>query len=156
MKSNEVQIALPDERYTLIEYEVQRKPAVATVNSALVGFAHRDIFRWHLSLIVDFSDLIENDMPSESEREIVDAFGDELDAGLKAPPELPNALFLARMTWNGTRQLLYRIYDPEQANAYLQSVIAEKKHPRPIDYRMEDDPEWRHAKWFLDAVSGNE
>lgn len=153
MTASEVQVVLPQERYALIEYELEGRPAVATVNAALVGFANRDVFRWHLSLIMDCVDLIENGMPSPAEREIVDPFGEEIDENLKAPPELPNALFLARATWNGTRQLLYRVYDPERANAYLQSMIERKSHPRAFDFRIEDDPEWRHAKWFLDAVA---
>ena len=154
MMSNDVQVVLPDERYTLIEYELDGMPAVATVNSALVDFDPREIFRWHLSIVLDFVDLVENGMPSPAEREVVDPFGEELDEKLKAPPELPNALFLARMTWNGTRHFLYRVYDPERANACLQSVIETKSHPRSFDFRMEDDPEWRHAEWFLDAVAG--
>lgn len=152
--SNEVQVVLPNERYTLVEYELEAKPAVATVNAALVDFPHREIFRWHLSIIVSLGDVDEDGMPSASEREVVDPFGDELDEKLKAPPELPNALFLARMTWNGTRQLLYRLYDPERANEVLKSIVEAGSHPRSLDYRIEDDPEWRHAKWFLDAVAG--
>ena len=152
--SNEVQVVLPDERYTLIEYELDAKSPVATVNAALIDFSHREIFRWHLSIIVSLGDVDEGGMPSASEREVVDPFGDELDEKLKAPPELPNALFLARMTWNGSRQLLYRLYDPERANEVLKTMVEAGSHPRSLDYRIEDDPEWRHAKWFLDAVAG--
>lgn len=153
MTTNDVHVVLPEERYTLIEYKADELPAVATVNSGLVGFEARSIFRWHLSIIIDFTDLIENGMPSQADRDVVDPFGDELDEKLKAPPELPNALFLARITWNGRRQLLYRVYDPEQAHEYLQSVIKNRSHPREFDFRMEDDPEWKHAEWFLDAVA---
>ena len=58
--------------------------------------------------MIDFEDLIDNGMPSKSEREIVDPFGDRLDLLIKGDDlEKPNALFLARITWNKTRKLIW-------------------------------------------------
>jgi hypothetical protein len=57
-----------------------------------------------------------------------------------------NALFLARVTHD---ELIWRIHEPEAANAIVQKILRTKDHPRAIDYRMEEDPQWQKASWFL-------
>lgn len=79
------------------------------LNSGLKDFEHKSIFSWHLSVIIDFKDIVENGMPLREEREIVDPFCDRLDEEIKAGG---NALFLVRETWNKTRRLVWRVYDP--------------------------------------------
>lgn len=66
-------------------------------------------------MIIDFeeSEVVENGMPSEYERTIVDPFCKKLDEEVKAGG---NALFLVRETWNKTRRLVWMVYDPEIAN----------------------------------------
>ena len=101
-------------------------------------------------------DLILKGMPSQAERDVIDPYGDLLDAAFKGDnPDKPNALFLARITWNKTRELIYRVFDPEPANQYLVNVIETKTHPRQFDYRIDHDPEWKLAEWPLNAVNRN-
>lgn len=140
LKENEVRIVLPDESWTLVEYKMDDLPCIAMVNSGLIDFEHPQIFRWHLSLIIDFDEIVDNGMPSQEERDIVDPFCDRLDEEIKAGG---NALFLVRETWNKTRRLAWMVYDPEIANQHLQHIIKNHLHPRPFDYRMEEDSEWK-------------
>jgi len=83
-----------------------------------------------LSIIVEFADLAENGMPTSDEHDIVGRIGKHFDENLKADG---NALFLARITWNGMRQFLYRIYDPEIANAFLTDIVDNNKEVRPFE-----------------------
>jgi hypothetical protein len=149
LKENEVRIVLPEESYTLMDWKEDGLPCVAMLNSALIDFEHKKIFSWHLSVIIDFEDLIDNGMPSEEEREIVDPFCDKLDEEIKAGG---NALFLIRETWNKTRRLVWRVYDPEIANQHLQYIIEHHKHPRPFDYRMEQDVSWEQADRYFNLL----
>lgn len=149
LKENEVRISLPEESYTLLEYENEGLPCIAMVNAGLADFAHSEIFQWHLSLIIDFDDMIDNGMPSEEERAVVDPFCDQLDEDIKKGG---NALFLVRETWNKTRRLVWMVYDPEIAHQHLQYLIENHKHPRPFDYRMEQDPDWERAVFYLRAT----
>ncbi|MAX53437.1 MAG: DUF695 domain-containing protein [Methylophaga sp.] len=151
LKENEVRIVLPEESYTLIEYKNDSLPCIAAINSSLLDFEHRDIFRWHLSVIIDFNEgeIIDNGMPSEEERKIVDPFCDKLDEEIKAGG---NALFLVRETWNKTRRLVWMVYDPEIANQHLQYLIEHYQYPRQFDYRMEEDIEWKQPEWYFRAV----
>ena len=119
------------------------------LNSGLRDFEHRSIFGWHLSVIIDFDELVDNGMPSEEEREIVDPFCDQLEADIKAGG---NALFLVRETWNGTRRLVWRVYDPEIAHQHLQYIVDHHRHPRPFDWRMSQDIEWQQAQWYFSQL----
>jgi hypothetical protein len=122
------------------------------VNSGFREFEPKLVFSWHLSVMIQFVDLIDNGMPSTAEREIVDPFGDALDAVFKGDDaRKPNALFLARITWNKTRELIYRVFEPEPIHRYLQSIISKKSWAREFGYRIDPDPEWKLARWHLNS-----
>ena len=143
-------VSIPEEKYSVLEFVQEDKPGVALINSALRYFEPKEAFGWHLSLMIDLEDLIENGMPSAIEREIIDPFGEKLDKLIKGSNiQKPNALFLARITWNATRELIWRVYDAKIANQELQQIIQKKETPRPLDFRMDIDKNWKLAEWHL-------
>ena len=146
---NQIRIVLPEEAFSVMEFTDSNLPCVAVVNSGLLDFEHKKIFHWHLSVIIDFDEIIENGMPSVEEREVVDPFCEKLDQDIKAGG---NALFLLRETWNQTRRLVWMVYDPEIADQHLQYIIEHLQHPRPFDYRMVEDFNWEQAKWYFDSL----
>ena len=150
-----MRVVVPEEKPVLVEFTQDGLPGIAFMNGALVEFEPKLVFRWHLSVMLELEELNENGRPSRLEREMVDPFGEALDDLLKGPdPEKPNALFLARITWNTTRELIYRVYDAAVANRTLEELISAKSYPREFDYRIDDDPDWDLAKWHLDALRG--
>ncbi|MEZ8382068.1 DUF695 domain-containing protein [Vibrio splendidus] len=149
LKENEIRAVIPDEEYGILEWKEEGLPCIGVLNSALKNFEPKKIFSWHLSLIIDYKELIDNGMPSQEERDIVDPFCDQLDEEIKAGG---NALFLIRETWNGTRRMVWRVYDPEIANQHLQFLLEHHKYPREFDYHMEQDMEWEQAKWYFEQI----
>ena len=143
-------VLIPDEHYSILEFEDENLPGIAVVNTALKGFEPKEVFCWQLSIIIDLQDLIENGMPSAKEVQVIDEFGDYLDKEIKGAEEgKPNALFLARVTWNSTRQLIWRVYNPEISHHFLQYIIAENSSPRSFDYRIDKDEDWGFTDWYL-------
>ncbi len=143
-------VIIPDEFYSLLNFKQDDLPGVAVVNTALKEFEPKILFAWHLSIMIDLEDLIDNGMPSKSEVEVIDNYGDYLDNEIKGKnKEKPNALFLARITCNKTRELIWRVYDPEISNNFLQEIIAANSSPRQFDYRIDPDDNWELAKWHL-------
>lgn len=143
-------VEIPAEHYQILNFRQDNLPGVAVINSALKTFEPKVVFSWHLSIVFDLEDLIENGMPSTEEREIIDKYGDSLDDAIKGPNKAkPNALFLARITWNKTRELIWRVYDPEVAHKYLQQIISDDSSPRQFDYRIDPDDKWKLAEWHL-------
>jgi hypothetical protein len=142
---NFVRIKVPEPHYTLFNTTRSDLPEVICVNDALLSFQHTDIFRWHLRISIDAKSLAENGMPTEDESAELFNFGDRFEAGLEGS----NALFLARSTWNGTRSLYFQVYDPEVANEFLQSVLAEKPAARPWEFEMVEDRNWTDAGYIF-------
>lgn len=152
----EMRVIVPDEHYQIVNFQQDEMPGVAVLNRALIEFEPKIVFRWHLSVWLELTDLTDNGMPSQAQRDLVDPFGDLLDGLLKGPVhDKPNALFLGRITWNASRELIYRVFDPEPANASIQSIIGGAEHPCEFNFRMEDDPEWSLADWHLRVARPN-
>lgn len=146
----DVKVVIPEEDLIVAEYEKDDQPGIVVINLALEAFEGRDIFSWHLSFIMEYEDLIENGMPSQEERDELEPFMNDMEGLLAgSDTDKPNGLFLARHTWNGTVQLVYRIFDPEPVNHSLQRIIDAQEHPRPFDYRIDHDEEWEFAKWYF-------
>ena len=143
MARETITIEYPEAFYSLFNTSCKGLPAVVVVNGALREFPHRGIFPWHLSVIITPRDFAEHGMPTPEEVHVLDAVGDEIEAGVIGQR---NALFLARETWNGTRQLLFRVNDPDVANEFLQTLIARSDQRREWQFEMERDPTWSFAE----------
>ena len=149
----EFKVIIPEENYALFDFYQENLPAVMVLNTSLLKFKPKEVFSWHLSLMIDFDELVENGMPAQVETDAIIPFEEHIDTLLKGnDKDKPNALFLGRITWNGTRELIYRVYDPEIANAVLQDIINNKTYPREFDYEMEHDENWERNKWHLEQM----
>src|SRR5262249_55209816 len=137
--------------YSLFDTSRDDLPAVVVVNAALVEFSHRDIFPWHLSVIVEATELAGGGMPTGDEYLVLDALGDQIDDTVL---ETRTAIFLARETRNGRRQLLYRVNDPEVAAQALQALIDRGTQSREWEFRMVGDADWAHAAPYLSLFEG--
>jgi hypothetical protein len=146
----EFKVIIPDEYYSVLNFRTDELPGVAVVNTALRSFEPREVFGWHLSIMVQLKDLIANGMPSGRELEVIDDFGDFLDDKIKGEnKEKPNALFLARVTWNASRELIWRIFDPEITDKFLKDLIQNGNPVREFEYRIENDEDWKLTEWHL-------
>lgn len=133
---------IPKPHYTLINTSRGNDPAVVVVNSALRAFEDRNAFPWHLKLTITCKLVGANGMPTSSEVEVLDQLEEEIYAALQAGE---NIVFLARVTCRGTRELLYRVHDPEPANEALQRMISSNSQSREWEYHMEQDLDWALA-----------
>ena len=143
-------IRIPEAVYWLIEFRQRDLPGFASVNTALKGFEPKLAFSWHLSLLIKCVDLIDNRLPSPDEQNTLYEFEDKLDQLIKAND---NALFLARVTHDARRELIWRVRDPEIANPIIQKILRTRDYPREFDYRMEEDQQWQKASWYLNDAT---
>ena len=136
-----------DDKYALLTSERDGLPVVAVVNQSLVGFEQKSAYEWHLSVIIDAQEVVDKGMPPRSEVLLLDAETDRIEGAVCSTDG--GALFVARTTWNGCRQLHFRVRDPEATNAVLQQLIAGADEVRDWDYRMWRDPGWDEVAWFF-------
>ena len=144
MSENTVTIEVPDPHYTLFDTSRGDLPAVVVVNDALLAFEHTDIFAWHLEVTIHANDLAEKGMPTSDESRLLFEIGDQIEKSIGGY----NGLFLARSTWNGLREIAFRVYDPDVADRALQEMLSQEQ-PRYWEFKMEHDPSWQQAgKYF--------
>jgi uncharacterized protein DUF695 len=141
-------VVIPKEVHALIHFRQRNLPGIATINSALKGFEHKMFFSWHLSVLIRCVQLVEERLPSPEEQNLLYEFEDKLDPLIKAKG---NALFLARVTHDARREIIWRVRDPEAANSALREILLTKDYRREFEYRMDEDPKWDKAIWYLDS-----
>lgn len=137
------------ENYILVEFRQRELPGFALVNAGLQSADYRPRYVWHLSILIACNDLVGRRLPSPDEQATLNEFEDKIAPIIEAGS---NAVFLARVTHDGLRELIWRVHDPEPANAMLQHMIQTKGHPREFDYRIDRDAGWKKAAWYLDRV----
>ncbi len=145
-----VNVVVPEADFTLFNATRSGKAEVVVVNGALLAFQHLDVFPWHLCVTLEAKDLVDNGMPSPAESETLFRIGDmieELVLQSRTQHNAPNALFIARSTWDGQRELLFQVHDPEIAHQALQELLASRTWERTWHYRMQEDPEWSNAAY---------
>ncbi|MDR2267099.1 MAG: DUF695 domain-containing protein [Christensenellaceae bacterium] len=143
----------PEKGFSVIRYINNNMPAVGIVNIPLLETKLKGAFTYALSLSIEFKDTNKDGMPSQEELPEIDAFCDKLDEQLVGgDPAHPKVLLLARITWNGARDLFYRVTDPETVHAYLQSLIKQENFPIKFDYLMEFDKKWKTTDWIRKLV----
>jgi Family of unknown function (DUF695) len=148
MTQSETRVIVPEPHYTMFNAKRSGKAEVVVINDSLLSFVHTDIFPWHLRVIMQATDLIDNGMPSPEESEILFSIGDEIEKVVdhgRTEHNSQNALFLARSTWDGIRELLFQVHDPEVAHVALQALLQSRVWARKWNYKMENDPQWSVA-----------
>jgi hypothetical protein len=139
----------PEEAHRLIEFRQRNLAGFATVNAALKNFEPRTVFSWHLSVQIVYDDKDENQLPSANEQNLLYSFEDGLDLAFKQNGDV---VFLARVTHDGRREILWRTRNPEATDSVLRDMLREKSYPREFDYRIDHDPKWEKAEWYLQSV----
>ena len=153
-EEKEFRVIIPEEKYQIIEFKQEDLPGIGVINLSLVEFEPKEVFSWHCSIMIDFENFIENGMPTNEDVLKAEKFEDYLDENIKGEnKEKPNALFLGRITWNKTRELIWRVFEPELTNDFLTKIIEEKSYPFEFDYKIEDDTEWKLADWHLKNIT---
>lgn len=145
-------VELPEPIYTLFSTTRKELPEVVFVNEALLAFEHIDIFPWFLIIEMPYTDFADNEMPSPEEGEVLGDISDQIEAvALKGRTKLgaANALFLARSTWGGIRNIAFQIHDPEVTHQLLRSLLKSQDWIRDWQYEIRHDPTWQEAGYFF-------
>lgn len=146
----EIRVKIPEEKYQILEFVQNERSGIAIVNSSLKNFEFKKVFAWHCSIMIELIHFSGNGMPSKEEKEIIDEFEEWLGLKIKGVNVIkPNALFLSRITWNETIELIWRVFEPEKTNSLLEKILHDKIYKRKFDYRIDFDEDWKLTEWHL-------
>ncbi len=141
-------VKIPEEKFAVVESSADGKPAIIVVNTGLRKFKHKELYGWTCSLVIKFKDTAMNGMPTTDESNYVYNYIEGLDRIIKGDAPEPNALYLARITWNGTCEVIWQVKDPKVVHEYLGSIIKTETYPRELDYRIEHDEKWEKVSVY--------
>ncbi len=145
----EYRVQIPDEFFSIFKFIQGDRLGVAAINTALRGFEKKNVFGWHLSIMLHFNEVKENGLPYIIDHKKVENFESQLGLRLNSDRQKPNALFLGRITWNKSAELIWRIHNAEETNTLIQEILKDKSYPFPFDYRIDPDIDWNLAEWHL-------
>ncbi|CAH0990970.1 hypothetical protein SIN8267_01071 [Sinobacterium norvegicum] len=130
--------------FTVVQREDENSPVYAAINTVLADFneEQQQYFGWQLSLIMDLNTETETGLPDAAEAKEIEPFCTELDRLISADG---NAVPLARISWKKTYELLFRVYNPVEADKVLQTLIEAEENPRPFTYTIDPDEQWEMA-----------
>ena len=120
-------VKIPEEKFSVVESVANEKPAIIVVNTSLAKFKHKKLYGWTCSLVIQYKDTAMNGMPTTEESEFV---------------------YKARITWNGTCEVIWQVKDPKKVHEYLGGIIINKTYPREMDYRIEYDKKWEKVSIY--------
>jgi hypothetical protein len=146
----------PEPVFTLFDSSRKDLPEVVFVNEALLSFEHLEIFPWHLSVEIDYTEFAEKGMPAPEEGELLNRICDQIEPAVldtRTNLDAVNALFLARSTWDGIRELAFQIHDPDVTHQSLQKLLKSREWERYWQYEMRHDPTWQEAAYFFKLFS---
>jgi len=139
---------IPKEKFAVVTTEVDSLPAVIVVNTNLRKFKAKDVFGWSCSLVMKYERLAENGMPTPEESDFVYEYLEELSEQIIGDPSHPNALYLARITWRGTCEVIWQVNNPEPVDKLLRGIIESQSYLREFDYQMEYDATWDNVSVY--------
>lgn len=143
----------PEDTFAIVSFEGDSLPAVGMFNERLANYSDKAAYPWNCSVVVRCKDVNEVSLPTDAEAEVLNAFEDVLDKRIVADKSNPNAIFFGRLSWNSTRELIWKVKNPEPVAVFLQSVIDDKKAIREIDFKIENDKEWKLTEMYSKAIS---
>lgn len=131
------------------------RPELLVLNRSVANFDRHELFTWHLGIAMRAQAVDTDGMPAPGEIEIVNEVSEAVTmfvlAG-KTPLGAPNVLFLAQSTWNGVRELLFRVHDPVAAIELISKKTFET-WKRNWEFLIEEDPEWQKVRALTNSLA---
>jgi hypothetical protein len=130
----------PGESFTIFKLDFPDGWGLASANKADDNYPNKSFYGWHVLVELEVIDKNENGHPIDSEGAKLNAIEDKVDAFLKKNQTVH---FVARVTRNGFRDLLYYIDKPAINQQQLAFFCDEIMKERGINFSIQKDPEWK-------------
>jgi len=138
----------PQESFSVLEAEIEGKPAIGSFNLAYNDYNKKSQFPWCLKLAIglELDSLYDNGLPKEGESQIANKLEDELLAKIKT---ITTAHYVGHL-FNDTFLDVYVYLDePKKVHAFLQTQINKPGLIRGFGYEINKDPIWSTVNPFL-------
>lgn len=146
-ESQPVEPIFPGESYTIFKMTFPEGWGLATVNKKYDNYPNKSFYPWHVLIELEVVDKNDNGHPIDTDAEKLAQLEETITDFLN---QKHNVHFLARITRNGFRDLLYYIDTPKfeqiEVDDFCDNIIKE----RAINFGIEKDPKWESVSGFLE------
>jgi hypothetical protein len=134
----------PGESFSVMRATLEGRTLFASINMAYKSFSARAAFPWHLNVLVPLADPTTDGLTTNEEASELNGLEDQIAAQLA---QVCKCHYIGRITWAGTRQMLYYLDDPEPAARRLQEMMDSGLH-KAFTFRCGKDSEWKSVSQF--------
>jgi hypothetical protein len=131
--------------FSVMEGNIDGYPMVAMIHEGLQDYKSRGDTPWFLGFSTPLSNSTPQGLPTSKEADDLNRWEDVLDREIHSRCK---PIFVGRVTWRGTRELLYYIDDPQQIIPEIQKLI-DGGTLRPFAFRYEQDLTWTNVSVYL-------
>ena len=135
------------DQFGLLEVEMDGRRLIANIDLSLRVFADKSSFPWFLSVSTALTEADADGLPTNLEADALNSWEDRVEAVIASAT---NFKYAGRVTWNGHRELLYQLKQPEAAVSALQRLI-DGGATRPFAFRCQRDDSWNHVSNYFAA-----
>lgn len=133
--------------FSVLQGEKDGHPLFAMVDSSLHNKKARSGFPWFLSISTPLKGPTKDGLTTDQEASELNDWEDLLEKNYLADCRF---VFVGRVTWNGTRQLLYYLDKPDCAEPKLKK-FAHDYPKRVFDFQCQPDEQWERVSSYLET-----
>ena len=142
----------PREKDVTITFREDDLPAVAVINESLLDFMDKASFPYNFSIIIQCNESMDNGLPTESELAALAKFEQGIKKDIEGDVNQPNALFFCLVSWNETREMIWKVKNPEPVRKYMTDIQNQKMCVREFDFSVDEDANWEQTNWYFDEL----
>ena len=137
------------EQFSVFQSELDGRPLVAMIDVGLRDCELKASFPWFLSVSIPLINPNKNGLCSDNDASVLNAWEDSLENAITAECRF---VYVGRVTWNGSREVLYYVDKPEALERRLKepgSALAS----RAFAFRCERDEKWDRISVYFKQTS---
>lgn len=132
--------------FSVYRSELDGKPLFATIDTKYSNYSEKSRFNWFLSISMPLVDPTHDGLTTRGEANELNKTEDLLE---KKIAQIGDFCHIGRVTWNGYREVIYYVNDPEKIAKSLQDIIDSGEF-RDFSFRCEKDDDWKNVQIYFD------
>lgn len=136
----------PGESFSILRLDMSDGLAFATVNMAYENYPNKAFYPYFVGIELEVLEKNDNGHPSDADASKLNQIQDEIEEFLKQRQTVHP---VARVTRNGTRDILIYIDSPILTKEEIRTICDRIQKDRPISFSIEKDPTWSSVSGFL-------
>jgi hypothetical protein len=132
--------------FTVTQRWKEGHPLFATIDTGFRDAKARAGFPWFLSLSTPIMHPTKDGLTTEAEASLLNDWEDSLEKEFSGECRF---VYVGRLTWNGTRELLYYVDRPDSIVPKLEK-LAQSNSSRQFTVRHERDDQWEQVSSYLE------